>query len=64
MKPTASKTSRRALTQLANRLFLGRTFEDSYGAGIMTADYTRAAHTPGWTARQLLSLSAAKSFYN
>ena len=64
MKPTASNTSRQALTALANRLHLARTHESAYGAGIMTADYKRKAHKTGWTTEQLLAMSAAKSFYN
>lgn len=64
MKPTASNTSRQALTALSHRLHLARANESAYGAGIMTADYKRKARTTGWTTEQLLAMSAAKSFYN
>ncbi len=64
MKPTASNASRQTLIQLAHRLYLGRTFEGIYGAGIMSTGYKRAAHKAGWSTRQLLAMSAAKSFYN
>ncbi|MGB3574334.1 MAG: hypothetical protein WBA01_20040 [Phormidesmis sp.] len=64
MKSTTTQNSCHILTQLANRLFLGRTFEGSYGAGIMTAGYKRATGKTGWSTRQLLAMSDAKSFYN
>lgn len=48
-------------TQLVS---LGRALENAYGGGIMTADPNREAHGNGWTAQQLLAMSAAKSLYN
>lgn len=64
MESTASNTSHRLMKQLAQRLNLSRVLEGTYGIGVMTADYKRAAYKTGWTTEQLLSMSAAKSFYN
>lgn len=64
MKPTASNLSHRDFSQLIRAFDLGKTLEAAYGAGAMTADYRRAPKASGWTAQQLLALSAAKSFYN
>ncbi|NJM97179.1 MAG: hypothetical protein HC800_08350 [Phormidesmis sp. RL_2_1] len=64
MKPTASNTSRQTLSQLAQRLNLGITLEETYGSGVLRADYKRAARSAGWSAPQLLAMSAAKSLYN
>ncbi len=43
MKATASNTSNRLMTQLAQRLNLGRILEGTYGTGAMTAGYQREA---------------------
>ncbi len=64
MKATPSIQSAYTLTQLAHRLNLGKVLEGSYGAGTMTASYKREAKKAGWTTDQLLTMSAAKSFYN
>ncbi|MGB3769398.1 MAG: hypothetical protein WA947_22800 [Phormidesmis sp.] len=64
MKATASSTSNRLMTQLAQRLNLGRILEGTYGTGVMTAGYRREAPKTSWTTEQLLAMSAAKSFYN
>mgnify|MGYP001038399534 CR=1 FL=1 len=64
MKATASNTSNRLMTQLAQRLNLGRILEGTYGTGAMTAGYQREARKASWTTEQLLAMSAAKSFYN
>ena len=64
MKATASNTSRRTMTQLAQRLHLGRVLESCFGSGVMTAGYKRQSHKTGWTVAQLVSFAEAKSFYN
>jgi len=64
MKATTANNSAYTITQLAQRLNLGRVFEGTYGAGTMTEGYKREAKKAGWTADQLLTMSAAKSFYN
>ncbi|PZO13449.1 MAG: hypothetical protein DCF25_16140 [Leptolyngbya foveolarum] len=64
MKVIASNTSSRLMTQLAQRLNLGRILEGTFGTGAMTAGYKRATPKTGWTTEQLLAMSAAKSFYN
>ena len=61
MKATASNTSRQMLTQLAQRLSLAKTFESTFGAGIMTAGYKRQTHLAGWTTDQLIAMSKANS---
>ncbi|PZO47033.1 MAG: hypothetical protein DCF15_19530 [Phormidesmis priestleyi] len=62
MKATASNTSRQMLTQIAQRLSYARTFESTFGAGIMTADYKQQARQAGWTSDQLIAMSKANSF--
>lgn len=64
MKTTTATNSAYIIAQLAQRLNLGRILEGAYGAGTMTADYKREAKKASWTAEQLLTMSAAKSFYN
>lgn len=64
MKAITHTQSAYTLTQLAHRLHLSRVLEGSYGAGIMTAGYKRAAKKAGWTTEQLSKMSAAKSFYS
>ncbi len=64
MKATTTTQSAHTITQLAQRLNLGRVLEECYGAGVMTEGYKRAAKNPGWTTNQLLTMSTAKSFYN
>lgn len=64
MKTTAVNNSAYTITQLAQRLNLGRVLEGAYGAGVMTAGYKRAAKKDSWSTNQLLAMSAAKSFYN
>ena len=64
MKATASNSSSRLITELAQRLNLGRVLEGTYGIGALSAGYKRAARKSGWTTEQLLAMSAAKSFYN
>jgi len=63
MKNTATHSAY-TITQLAQRLNLGKVLEGTYGAGAMTEGYKRAAKKASWTTDQLLTLSAAKSFYN
>jgi len=64
MKTTTANNSAYTVSQLAQRLNLGRVFEGTYGAGTMTEGYKRAEKKASWTANQLLTMSAAKSFYN
>lgn len=64
MKTTTTTHSAYTIAQLAQRLNLGRVLEGAYGAGAMTADYKREVKKAGWTTDQLLTMSAAKSFYN
>lgn len=64
MKPQPSYTSQRDLTDLSQRLHLGRTLESAYGAGTMSPDHKRANSRSGWTLEQLLQMSEAKSMYN
>lgn len=64
MKPNASHTSRRDLTELSRRLHMGRVMEGAHGAGAMTADHQKAHARSGWTLEQLLQMSEAKSMYN
>lgn len=64
MKTTTATTSAYTIAQLSQRLNLGRVLEGTYGVGAMTEGYKRAPKKEGWTADQLLTLSAAKSFYN
>ena len=64
MKSTASNISERRMTQLAQRLSLGRIMEGSFGSGEMTASYRHNRRKAGWTAEQLITMSTAKSFYN
>lgn len=64
MKTTTTINSAYTLTQLAQRLNLGKVLEGAYGAGAMTEGYKQEAEKAGWTTDQLLTLSAAKSFYN
>ncbi|MEL6555044.1 MAG: hypothetical protein AAFQ63_16495 [Cyanobacteria bacterium J06621_11] len=64
MKTTTANNSAYTIAQLAQRLNLGRVFEGTYGAGAMTEGYKREAKKADWTTNQLLTMSAAKSFYN
>ncbi|MEL6491186.1 MAG: hypothetical protein AAFV85_12860 [Cyanobacteria bacterium J06634_6] len=64
MKTTTVNQSTSVVVRLAQRLNLGRVLEGAYGAGIMTEGYKRAASKAGWSTKQLLAMSAAKSFYN
>lgn len=64
MKTTTATNSAYTIAQLAQRLNLGRVLEGAYGAGTMTAGYKREAKKAVWTTDQLLTMSAAKSFYN
>ncbi|MEO0805508.1 MAG: hypothetical protein AAFY33_04300 [Cyanobacteria bacterium J06643_4] len=64
MKTTTANNSVYTIAQLAQRLNLGRVLEGAYGAGVMTAGYKRTAKKAGWSTDQLLTMSAAKSFYN
>ncbi len=64
MKATTCNASAYTIAQLAQRLNLGKILEGTYGAGVMTANYQRASKKAGWTTEQLLTMSAAKSFYN
>jgi len=60
MQVMTSNLSQADFVQLAHRLFLGRTLEDTYGFGTVTADYVRVPQQ-NWTLDQLLLLSSAKS---
>ena len=64
MKANTANNSAYTITQLAHRLSMGRAFEGTYGAGVMTENYKRATKKAGWSTNQLLTMSAAKSFYN
>ena len=63
MKIAASNTTYSVISQLAQRLNLGRILEGTYGAGVMGND-SQKTQKAGWTTEQLLAMSAAKSFYN
>lgn len=64
MKATTANNSAYTITQLAQRLSLGRVLEGTYGAGAMTAGDKRQAKKAGWTTEQLVKMSEAKSLYN
>ena len=64
MKTSTANNFTRTITELAQRLSLGRIMEGAYGAGAMTEGYKREANKAGWSTEQLLTMSTAKSFYN
>ena len=60
MQVTTSNLSQADFVRLAHHLFLGRTLEDTYGFGTVTADHVRVPQR-NWTLEQLVLMSNARS---